>query len=206
MPAGEALVRVLEQGNPGIIVRFGVEADLVKILQHPTRRSRATAARSMPSRAHPRYYGTFPRVLGRYVREQQALTWPDAIRKMTVLPAATIGMVDRGAARRRHGGRHHGLRPGDGDRSRDVRGADAAVGRDPPRARERCARAARRRADRRARWSPLRRTRHMPSRPMNGRELRAAWCAGYTASGRRPPSIEVRQPADTRHGPRARSG
>ena len=46
--------------------------------------------------AHPRYYGTFPRVLGRYVREQQALTWEDAVRKMTGLPAATIGMVDRG--------------------------------------------------------------------------------------------------------------
>ena len=45
---------------------------------------------------HPRYFGTFPRVLGRYVREQQALTWEDAVRKMTGLPAATIGMVDRG--------------------------------------------------------------------------------------------------------------
>ena len=35
-------------------------------------------------------------MLGRYVREQQALTWEDAVRKMTGLPAATIGMVDRG--------------------------------------------------------------------------------------------------------------
>jgi hypothetical protein len=45
---------------------------------------------------HPRYYGSFPRVLGRYVREAKALTWEDAIRKMTALPAATIGMTDRG--------------------------------------------------------------------------------------------------------------
>ena len=35
-------------------------------------------------------------MLGRYVREQKALTWEDAVRKMTGLPAATIGMVDRG--------------------------------------------------------------------------------------------------------------
>ncbi len=41
-------------------------------------------------RAHPRTYGTFSRVLGRYVREQQALTLPEALRKMTVLPARRI--------------------------------------------------------------------------------------------------------------------
>jgi hypothetical protein len=46
--------------------------------------------------SHPRYYGSFPRVLGRYVREQKALTLEDAVRKMSGLPAATIGMVDRG--------------------------------------------------------------------------------------------------------------
>jgi hypothetical protein len=45
---------------------------------------------------HPRYYGSFPRVLGRYVRDQQALTWEDAVRKMTGLPAATVGLVNRG--------------------------------------------------------------------------------------------------------------
>jgi hypothetical protein len=45
---------------------------------------------------HPRGYGTFPRALGRYVRELGVVAWEDAIRKMTALPAATIGMVDRG--------------------------------------------------------------------------------------------------------------
>ena len=35
-------------------------------------------------------------MLGRYVRETKALTWEDAVRKMTALPASTIGMVDRG--------------------------------------------------------------------------------------------------------------
>ena len=39
---------------------------------------------------HPRGAGTFPRVLGRYVREQGWLTLPEAVRKMTALPAARL--------------------------------------------------------------------------------------------------------------------
>jgi N-acyl-D-amino-acid deacylase len=45
---------------------------------------------------HPRGAGTFPRVLGRFVREQQWLSLPEAIRKMTSLPAARLGLADRG--------------------------------------------------------------------------------------------------------------
>jgi N-acyl-D-amino-acid deacylase len=45
---------------------------------------------------HPRNFGTFPRVLGEYVREQQVLTLPEAIHKMTGLPAKTLGFRDRG--------------------------------------------------------------------------------------------------------------
>lgn len=45
---------------------------------------------------HPRFFGTFPRVLGHYVRETHALTLEDAVRKMTGLPASIIGMSDRG--------------------------------------------------------------------------------------------------------------
>lgn len=96
VPAGEAVVRLLERGNPGMIARFGVEADLVKILQHQTSSIACDCGAVVRDAAHPRFYGTFPRVLGRYVREQHALTWEEAIRKMTGLPAATIGMVDRG--------------------------------------------------------------------------------------------------------------
>ncbi|MBI3791060.1 MAG: amidohydrolase family protein [Gemmatimonadetes bacterium] len=46
-------------------------------------------------RIHPRFYGTYPRVLGHYVRELHAFTWAAAIRQMTSLPAATIGLLDR---------------------------------------------------------------------------------------------------------------
>jgi dihydroorotase/N-acyl-D-amino-acid deacylase len=47
-------------------------------------------------RPHPRFYGTFPRVLGVYVREKHVLSLPDAVRKMTSLPAAITGLTDRG--------------------------------------------------------------------------------------------------------------
>jgi N-acyl-D-aspartate/D-glutamate deacylase len=48
---------------------------------------------------HPRFYGTFPRVLGEYVRGNHVLTLPDAIRKMTSLAAQITGLTDRGLLR-----------------------------------------------------------------------------------------------------------
>ncbi len=46
--------------------------------------------------AHPRSYGTFPRILGRYVREERLMSLEEAIRKMTSLPASKLGFKDRG--------------------------------------------------------------------------------------------------------------
>jgi N-acyl-D-amino-acid deacylase len=51
--------------------------------------------RHQPS-PHPRLYGTFPRILGRYVREKRLMTLEEAIRKMTSLPANRLGLHDRG--------------------------------------------------------------------------------------------------------------
>ncbi len=45
---------------------------------------------------HPRWYGTFPRILGKYVREEQVISLEEAIRKMTFLNAEKIGIKDRG--------------------------------------------------------------------------------------------------------------
>ncbi len=47
-------------------------------------------------RPHPRTYGTFARIFGRYVREQKVLTWAQAIRRMTSLPAGRVGLAGRG--------------------------------------------------------------------------------------------------------------
>lgn len=51
---------------------------------------------------HPRSYGTFPRVLGRYVRDQQAISLEDAIKKMTSMNAAKINIADRGMLKEGH--------------------------------------------------------------------------------------------------------
>jgi N-acyl-D-amino-acid deacylase len=51
------------------------------------------------SNCHPRAYGTFPRILGRYVRDEKVLRLEDAIRKMTSLPAQKLGLTNRGLLR-----------------------------------------------------------------------------------------------------------
>lgn len=95
-PAGETVLRVLEQGDPGAILRFGAEADLVKILQDPVTSMACDCGASTATRVHPRFYGSYPRVLGRYVREQKIMSWEQAVRKSSGLPASTVGLVDRG--------------------------------------------------------------------------------------------------------------
>jgi N-acyl-D-amino-acid deacylase len=48
---------------------------------------------------HPRAFGTMPRILGRYVREQKVMTLEEAVRKMTSLPAQRVHLLDRGILR-----------------------------------------------------------------------------------------------------------
>jgi N-acyl-D-aspartate/D-glutamate deacylase len=51
------------------------------------------------NKSHPRSYGTFPRVLGRYVREEKVLSLEEAVRKMTSVTAERFGLTDRGVVR-----------------------------------------------------------------------------------------------------------
>ena len=94
--AGEAIIQLLEESSQYIIARFGIEADLVEIMQHPTASISCDCGASTSDRIHPRYWGTYPKVLGEFVREKQKLTLENAIYKMSGLPAKTIGMDDRG--------------------------------------------------------------------------------------------------------------
>jgi N-acyl-D-aspartate/D-glutamate deacylase len=94
--AGETVLRILERENPSAIMPFGSEADLVKFLKDPNTAVACDCGATTNPRSHPRAFGSFPRVLGRYERDSHALTWEDAVRKMTALPATMIGMVDRG--------------------------------------------------------------------------------------------------------------
>ena len=63
---------------------------------------------------HPRSYGTFPRVLGRYVRELHTITLEDAVHKMTSANAEKINIPDRGRIKVGLGGGHHVFRSGYG--------------------------------------------------------------------------------------------
>jgi N-acyl-D-amino-acid deacylase len=95
--AGETILRILEQGpDPGAIIHFGAEEDLIKILQNPSTSMACDCGATNETRVHPRFYGSFPRVLGRYVREQKIMSWEQAVKQSSWLPASTIGMSDRG--------------------------------------------------------------------------------------------------------------
>jgi N-acyl-D-amino-acid deacylase len=81
------------------------EADLRRALAHPQvmigsdGSALATTGEMSAGKPHPRSYGTFPRVLGEYAREQRLLTLQDAVHKMTGLPARRLGLRDRGVVR-----------------------------------------------------------------------------------------------------------
>jgi N-acyl-D-amino-acid deacylase len=95
--SGEAIIRILEKQNIGAVFFFGNEPDLVKILTYPATAIACDcgAVAGRPP-GHPRTWGTFPRFLGRYVREQKIMDWETAVAKTSGLPAATIGLTDRG--------------------------------------------------------------------------------------------------------------
>lgn len=87
----------LHQGA-GCIFHVISEEDVRRIMQHPMTMIASDGRLSEPGKGHPhpRAYGTFPRVLGHYVREEKVLTLSQALHKMTILPAQRLGLKDRG--------------------------------------------------------------------------------------------------------------
>ena len=100
----EAVFRVFaeENGTLGMIVFSMCEEDICDIMKSPFGMIGSDGSSVAPSgptafkSVHPRYYGTFPRVLGRYVREKKVLSLEEAVRKMTGLPAEKLRLKDRG--------------------------------------------------------------------------------------------------------------
>ncbi len=82
----------------GAIYHSISEEDMRRILQHPGTMIGSDGLPNDP-RPHPRLWGTFPRVLGRYCREQSLFSLPQAVHKMTGLPAQRFGLTDRGLVR-----------------------------------------------------------------------------------------------------------
>lgn len=95
---GEAVMRILQEheGEISAVMQIGSEGDLSNFLQDPFVAISSDGGVAESTATHPRHYGSYPRVLGRYVRELGVLSWEEAIRKMTGLPATMLGMVDRG--------------------------------------------------------------------------------------------------------------
>jgi len=95
---------IAEETRVGVVLFEMDEEDVRRVMSSPYMMvgsdGRAVAPRGSlgTGKPHPRYYGTFPRVLGHYVREK-VITLQEAVRKMTSLPAQRLGLRDRGLLR-----------------------------------------------------------------------------------------------------------
>ncbi len=91
-----------EKKGPSIIVHSMSEEDVRQVMRHPAvavGTDGSNVNTGFKNKVHPRFYGTFPRVLGKYVREEKVLNLEEAIRKMTSLPARRLGRKDLGLVR-----------------------------------------------------------------------------------------------------------
>jgi N-acyl-D-amino-acid deacylase len=96
--AAELLMELVTAGNCSAVFHAINEEDVKRIMQHPMTMTASDGGVEAPSDRvpHPRNYGTFARLLGYYVREQNTLPFETAIYKVSKLPATRIGLSDRG--------------------------------------------------------------------------------------------------------------
>jgi N-acyl-D-aspartate/D-glutamate deacylase len=93
------------EGRVGALYHMMAEDDVKTAMQIPWVSVGTDSAAIRPEgelgrgQPHPRSYGTFPRILGRYVRDEKVLTLPEAIRKMTSLAATQMKIAERGTLR-----------------------------------------------------------------------------------------------------------
>jgi len=99
--AAETMIELQQSGGCQGIFHAISEEDVERILRFPL--TMVGSDGQIPvfgeGNPHPRSYGNFVRVLGRYVRERKALSLEEAVRKMTSLPAARLKLLDRGLLR-----------------------------------------------------------------------------------------------------------
>jgi N-acyl-D-amino-acid deacylase len=89
----EAYIRIVRDGGATVICKSMIDEDIRTFYRRPWVMVASDGGIGM---RHPRATGTFPRVLGRYVRERRWLSLPEAVRKMTSAPAARLKLTDRG--------------------------------------------------------------------------------------------------------------
>jgi N-acyl-D-amino-acid deacylase len=83
-----------EENAVGMVDFYGTEEHVVRFLTRPEQNVCTDGL--LGGKPHPRVFGSFPRVLGKYVREEKALTLEDAVRRMTSKPAEVFGYERRG--------------------------------------------------------------------------------------------------------------
>jgi N-acyl-D-amino-acid deacylase len=101
LPLREAGLRLLEQEENAVeVVGFAMsEEDVRRVMRYEQAMFGSDGIPSPTGKPHPRLYGTFPRVLGRYVREERLFSLEEAVRKMTSLPARKHRLRERGEIR-----------------------------------------------------------------------------------------------------------
>src|SRR5437773_5014691 len=93
---------IADHGQTGAIFFMMNEDDMKAALKSPfvsictDSGARATDGPLAGSKSHPRGWGSYPRILSRYVRDERLLTLEEAVHKMTGMPAARVGLRDRG--------------------------------------------------------------------------------------------------------------
>lgn len=96
---------IADKGETSVIISIMREDDVRLALSNPMisigtdSGARAEDGPLSESKSHPRAWGSFPRVLGKYVRDEQLITLEEAVRRFTSRPAARVGLADRGILR-----------------------------------------------------------------------------------------------------------
>jgi N-acyl-D-aspartate/D-glutamate deacylase len=91
--AVDVYIQIVKDGGAGVVCKSMTESDIKTFYQQRWVMVSSDGGIGM---RHPRGAGAFPRVLGRYVRDQKWLTLEEAIRKMSAFPARRLGLRDRG--------------------------------------------------------------------------------------------------------------
>ena len=97
-----------EKNRVGMVTFMMNEENLKRILAHPSVGIGTDGSAVAPygllgrGKPHPRLYGTFPRILGKYVREDQIASMPEMLKKMTFLPAQKFGLMRRGILKKEY--------------------------------------------------------------------------------------------------------
>lgn len=98
-------IAIADRGESSVVISIMDEADVRLAVSNPLvtfgsdSGAQAEDGPLSKTKAHPRAFGTFPRILAEYVREEHAMRMEEAVRKMTSLAASRVGLMDRGILR-----------------------------------------------------------------------------------------------------------